>query len=247
MKEFFKINPDVAVQKNIEFLSGLRNLIVHSYLPELDASIFGECQSSVLNLNSYLDKYFGEKHRIDTFLSFSIQIFQSPKNFIEASKKELKKKNAIEIVEFIKAFRSTLSTEIWESGQFSFKAILIQVVNHESRDTLPIKFINERDLTEEQRQILKDVGIVFTKYKNVDAVPENFTLDYKVLCNKLKEDIPNFKMNQQFHKFRKDIINGNPKLKHTRRLDPKNIKSPKKDFYDYKIIDEFKKKYKDIT
>jgi hypothetical protein len=35
---------------NLEFIVGLRNKIEHRDLPELDASLYGECQAALLNL-----------------------------------------------------------------------------------------------------------------------------------------------------------------------------------------------------
>jgi hypothetical protein len=240
--EYFK-DKTTPVRSNLEFFSGIRNLIVHRNIPELDAGIFGECQANILNFNHFLIENFGENHRIDYMLSYSLQMFSQPKNFIEATKNELKKKNAQEVVEFIKSFRSSLSEDICISDEYSFKVVLIKVQNHESKDTLAIRFVNEKDLTEEQKEQLKNVGILLPKEKKVDGVPPQYQWDYKRLLEKLKETIPTFKRNNYFHTIKKSIIEKNPSLIHQRKLDPNNPKSPKKDFYDPKILDEFKRYY----
>ncbi len=203
IKEYFK-DLNNGVRKNLEFFSGIRNLIVHRNLPELDANLFGECQANLLNFSDMLKSEFGERHKIDNMLSFSLQMFNQPKNFIEASKSELKKKNAIEIVEFIKAFRSTLSEDIIFSPEFSYKAVLIQVKNHESIDALPLRFINEKDLTEEQKEHLKNMGVVLIKEKEkvVDGVPQNFSLTNKQLYYKVKNEMPYIK-SKQYEKIKK--------------------------------------------
>lgn len=248
LEEFFKVNNDIPVYKNIQFLNGLRNLIVHRNLPELDVTIFAECQACVLNFNNYLEKYFGQKHKIDMFLSFSIQLFNNPKNFLEVGKNELKKKNATEIVEYIKSFRASLSSDILEDPNYSFKAVLIKVKNHESKDALAIRFLNEKDLTEEQRKQLLNMGVVMIKEKQVfhDGVPEEYNLNYKQLIEKLKGEIPSLKVNRKFHEIKNSILSKNPELRHTRYLDSKNPKSPKKDFYSSDIIKYFKDKYQGI-
>lgn len=242
MEEFFKINPDVGAQKNVEFLSGLRNLIVHRNLPELDASIYGECQASIINLNNYLEKYFGEKYKLDVFLSFSIQLFASPKNFLEASKNELVKKGAVEIVEYIKAFRSTLTTQILETPEYSFKAILIRVKNHESKDAIPIKFINESDLTEEQKKIIKNTAVCLVKEKKVDGIPENY-ISWGELKSELKRTVPELKLNKEFNEIKTKLICNNPNLLYIRRLDPNNLKSSAKIFFHKNLVEEIKKYY----
>jgi len=60
-------------------------------------------------------------------LSYSLQMFSQPKNFIEATKQELKNKDTLEIVEFIKSYRSSLSYDIFDSPEYAYKVILIQV------------------------------------------------------------------------------------------------------------------------
>ncbi len=246
LREFYKGNNNDPVFNNLKFLSGLRNLIVHRNLPELDASIYAECQACVINLNEYLKKYFGQKYNLDQFLSFSLQIFSNPKNIIEASKHELKKKNAIEIVDFIKSFRSSLNTNILESPQYSFKAVLIQVKNHESKDALALRFISEKDLTEEQKEQLKNIGVVLIKEKEIKVPEDEHIMDkltYQELINQCIKEIPNFKLNKKFHQIRKNIITSNPNLIYQRKLDPKNVKSLKKNFYDKRIIELIEKEY----
>lgn len=66
-------------------------------------------------------------------------------------------------------YRSAISAEVQNSGQFSFKAFLIQVANHQSQDALAIQFVQYDKLTEDQKAEvsrlpalikLKSVGIV---------------------------------------------------------------------------------------
>jgi len=242
VKQYFKDDNNSPIRKNLEFFIPLRNMIVHRNLPELDDSIFGECQALLINFNNFMEQHFNKKYSIKNSLSFSLQLTQSPKNFIEASKEELKNKDAKNIVDFIKAYRSSLTTEQFDSPEYSFKVVLIQVKNHESKNALALRFVNEKDLTEDQKEQLKNIGIVLVKEKQtkIDGVPENYSLTYSDLISKLKEKIPSIKINNDFHKTKNEILQKNPKLRHTRKLDDKNPKSPKKDFYDPKIIEEFK-------
>ncbi len=248
MKEFFK-DKDTPVRKNLEFFARIRNLIVHRNVPELDPALYGECQANILNFNQFLIEHFSEKHRIDYMLSYSLQMFSQPKNFIEATKQELKKKNAEQIVSFIKAFRSSLSDEIFSSSEYAYKAVLIQVKNHKSNDALPIRFINEKDLTEEQREQLKNMGIVLIKEKEIikDTIPPNFSLDYKALWNKVKSEIPGIKQ-QKFNKYKMYLrLRYKDKFAYERIHNPKSKKSSSTWYYDPKIIDEFKKLFPHVT
>ena len=249
VKQYFQGDNSSPVRKNLEFFIPLRNMIVHRHIPELDDSIFGECQALLINFDNFIKQHFGEKYAIKQFLSFSLQLAKTPKNFIGASKEELRKKKVEEIIQYIKTFRSSLTTEQFESPEYSFKAILIQVRNHQSRDALPLKFIHEKDLTDEQREKLKDIGVVLIKEKHIqmDKIPENFTLSYGELKSRIKENIPHIK-NPQFEKYKKYLrIRYKDKLAYERIHNPRSKKSQSTWYYDPKIIDEFKKLCPSIT
>lgn len=247
LNQFYKSDTNHPVRKNLEFFCIIRNMIVHRNIPELDPNLYAECQANILNFNSFLKDNFGDKNSIDYMLSYAIQMFRSNKNLLEATKAELKKKNALEIVEFIKSFRSSLSSDVFESPEYAYKAVLIQVKNHLSKDALPLKFINEKDLTDEQKEQLKNMGVVLIKEKEnkviVDDVPPEFELDYNSLIIELKKVIHNFKRNKQFHKFRDEALEEHPDLVYKRKLDKKNPKSPSKNYYKNELIKLIKNKY----
>ena len=250
IKEYFK-DKDTPVRKNLEFFSGIRNLIVHRNIPELDPNLYGECQANILNFNQLLIDHFGLRHRIDYMLSYSLQMYSQPKNFIEATKRELKNKNAEQIIEFIKAFRSLLTDAIFSSPEYAYKAVLIKVKNHETKDAFAIRFINEKDLTDEQQQriILKNLGIVIVKDKEVikDGVPANFKLLNGGLWKEIKSKLPHINQ-RKYNKFKKYLrIKHKKTLAYERQLDENNPKSPKQWFYDVKIINEFRKLCPKIT
>jgi uncharacterized protein DUF3644 len=49
LNQYFKTDTGNPVRKNLEFFIPLRNKIEHRSMPELDASIFGECQAMLLD------------------------------------------------------------------------------------------------------------------------------------------------------------------------------------------------------
>lgn len=246
LKEYFKGN-NPPERKNLEFFIPLRNMIEHRNLPELDISIFGECQSLIINIDDFIEKEFGKKFILKQNLSHSLQFSFSEKNLMDFSKRELQKKNLKELVNYIKAFRSSLSSNIFQSDKYSYKVVLIKVANHSSRNALPLKFVNYNDLSEEDKQKLYETGIVLTKEKEVkipeDKLLKEYNLEYKDLCNELKKLYPNFKQNQNFHIYRKEIIAKFSNLIYTRKLDPDNPKSSKKDYYHPDILKKFEKYY----
>jgi hypothetical protein len=75
-------------------------------------------------------------------------------------------------VEFIQAYRSTVSPEIQASGKYAFKAFLIQVANHPSADSVPIQFVHYDKLSMDQRKQIDQLAAI-VKVKHVPV----FNLD----------------------------------------------------------------------
>lgn len=149
LRQYYKEDTSNPVRKNLDFFIPLRNKIEHKSLPEIDSNIFGECQAMLLNFDELLEKEFGEEFCLRESLSFSLQLFPSRQSLSQAIKHNPVAKP---IIEFINNYRSSITTEIFESKQYTFKAFLIQVANHQSKEALPIQFINYDKLTESQKE-----------------------------------------------------------------------------------------------
>ena len=154
LKEYFKEDTANPIRKNLEFFIPLRNKIEHKSLPEIDPDLFAECQALLLNYDKILEKEFGLNYCIRESLSFSLQLFPSSKNLTEAIKSN---PDAKKVKDFINKYRSALSTDVLESGQYSFKAFLVQVANHKSADTLPIQFVAYDKLSDDGKRGLNRI------------------------------------------------------------------------------------------
>lgn len=169
LKQYYKSDSSNPTRKNIEFFIPLRNKIEHKSLPAIDSDIFGECQSFLLNFDKFVEMQFGAKYCLRESLSFSLQLFPSLKK-INIEKNKDSETRAVQ--EFIRQYRTSISSNTMNSGEYSFKAFLIQVANHEKTSTLPIQFINYNDLTfEEQQELSRFVTLIQTKQVPV-ANPE---------------------------------------------------------------------------
>jgi hypothetical protein len=161
LEQYYGDDTGNPVRKNLEFFISLRNKIEHRSLPELDSTIFGECQAMLLNFDEMLEKEFGPRYCIRQSLSFALQLYPSAENLGEAVKKN---KSARTAADFIEQYRSSISADTLQSGKFSFKAFLIQVANHPSKDTLPIQFVQYDKLSEEEKKNMEPL-IAMVKYK----------------------------------------------------------------------------------
>jgi hypothetical protein len=174
------------VRKNVEFFIPLRNKIEHRHIPPLDAAIFGECQALLLNFDAMLGVEFSPKHQLRESLSFSLQLFPSGESFAAAIKAN---KSIADVKKFIDDYRSTITPEVLSSGQFAFKAFLIQVGNHQSDDALPIQFVHYDSLTAEQQA---EVGrfAALVKYKQGGVINAGL-LKAKQVIKKVQDALGN--------------------------------------------------------
>lgn len=155
VKKYFENQVSNPIRKNLEFFIPLRNMIEHKSIPEIDSDIFAECQSLLLNFDKIMEKEFGLTYCIRESLSFALQLYPSSKSLNNAVVENPSSKS---IVDFIKSYRSSITTDVLNTGEYSFKAFLIQVANHESKNTLPIQFVAYDKLDEAQKNNIKRVA-----------------------------------------------------------------------------------------
>lgn len=146
--EFF--DETSPIKRNLELFIMLRNKIEHRFMPSLDPVISGECQALLLNLEDLIVKEYGSKHSLveDLFipLQFTKKVNQLPKNRSEK-----------EVLDFVKNFRSSLSSDISQSQEFAFKAYFIpKLGNHRSSSDIAIEFVKfDPENPEEMKQYEK--------------------------------------------------------------------------------------------
>ena len=131
-----------AVRENLRFMVGLRNKIEHRSMPELDHHIFGECQACLFNFEDMLVKEFGAKYAMNESLALALQ-FSHLRNAdqdkaIQALRKPLQKA----LSDYLTRFRSSLSGEVSQDMQFSYRVFLIpKIANHAQQGDVAIEFV----------------------------------------------------------------------------------------------------------
>ncbi len=157
LSEYWGSDTQNPIRKNLELFIPLRNKIEHSHLPELDAAIFGECQALLLNLDTFIGSNFGFKYQLRESLSFSLQLFPSTKSLDGLVKIDKKLKS---IKNFIDAYRSSLSGDIYGSSSYAFKAFLIQVPNNQTQDSLAVQYIQYEKLSDIEKSEVDKVSVM---------------------------------------------------------------------------------------
>lgn len=189
LKAYYQSDTKNPVGKNLEFFIPLRNKLEHRHLPEIDSDIFGECQSMLLNFDEMIEKEFGARWCIRESLSFSLQLYPSSQSLVAAVKQNRESKP---VVEFIRKHRGLITPDIMQSSKYSFKAFLIQVPNHQSKDALPVQFVHFDKLTPEQQEGLKPF-ITMIKQKEVSILNAD-TMKPGEVVKKVQEGLGNPKV-----------------------------------------------------
>ena len=201
--EYFKTD-NCAIRKNIESFIPLRNKIEHKSFPEIDTNIFAECQSFLLNFDKILEKEFGEKYCLREALSFSLQMFPSSSNIRAAVVNSAKLKN---VKDFIDTYRSAISTDILQSGEYAFKAFLIQVANHSSADAMPIQFYSFDKMSDAEKDKVQRIAALVKEKHIIHSVANKGTLKPGAVVQRVQEALGNIKMTKngkQIDKFNLD-------------------------------------------
>jgi len=241
IENYFLSDTQNPVRKNLEFFVRIRNKIEHKSLPEIDANIFGECQAMLLNFDQLVEKEFGIKYCIRESLTFSLQLFPSRDSLNSSLKSNAATKD---ILSFIESYRSSISSDIIDSGNYSFKAFLIQVANHQSADALPIQFLQYDKLSEEEKTFTKRV-VAMVKYKQVEGavINENLLKPLEVV-RRVQSALGDIKVERNGKKV--DLFNRHTHSlywkKHQVRPESKS-KSPSKTKKEYCIYDKAHEDY----
>jgi hypothetical protein len=149
------------IRENLKMFIGLRNKIEHRSLPELDHSVFGECQAMLLNFEDMLFQQFGPEHALSESLSLALQFSHLRDSGQTAAIRSLHAPLSPDIAEYIDSFRSSLSDEIRNDLAFSYRVFIIpQLANHEGSADVAVSFVKYDATNPEQME----------KYRNVAAM-----------------------------------------------------------------------------
>jgi hypothetical protein len=148
-------------RKNLEFLLGLRNKIEHRHLPQLDPSLYGECQASLMNLESLLVDQFGTKYALSEQLAISLQFSSvQPEQQMKAAKVAVRAA-AKTVTDYIERFRTNLPLATLNSTKYSFTVFLVpRVANRASAADAAVQFLRVDEASPEELERLTNLNVL---------------------------------------------------------------------------------------
>ena len=186
----------IGVKENLIFFNKLRRKIVHSNVSSeyLDVKIFGQCQSLVHNFEDFLKINFKNETSLDIDLVFSLQ-FSKERNPVQwTAIKESFTKEARNIKEFMEKYNNSLSQEVYNSQEYSYKIALRPYVPSSGRNPdCQIIFIKEPM----QESDLNKITVV-EKLKKIQVINPG-ELKPSSVVSEVKKRIPHIKFTQPIH------------------------------------------------
>jgi len=143
-------------------LTDILDILFDRHLPELDASLYGECQAALLNLEGFLTREFGQKHALIEQLAVSLQFSQT----IPAEKKRVAKVLASgmakTVKDYIEKFRGGLPSTVLNSMKYSFNVFLVPKVsiNRPSAADVAVEFICVDEASKEELARLEKLNVL---------------------------------------------------------------------------------------
>ena len=195
LKEYFR-DKNPPERKNLEFLLGLRNKIEHRHLPQLDPTLYGECQAALMNLEDYLVRHFGNQYGLQDSLYVSLQFSRIRP---EEQKKAIKSLagEARTVMDYIKAFRGGLADDALNHPGYAYRVFLVpKIVNRENSADSAIEFVHFDDADEDQQATLRKMNVLI-KDKHVHIANLDVKKPAEVVA-KVSDSLP-FVFNMHHH------------------------------------------------
>ena len=148
-------------RKNLEFLIGLRNKIEHRQLPHLDATLFGECQACLLNLEEMLVNEFGSRFALTGQLALALQFSQVlPEERNKATKTAILSSSRA-VTDYVEKYRTALPPLTLASMKYSFSVFLVpKVANRASAADVAVQFVRINEASPEELSRLEKLNVL---------------------------------------------------------------------------------------
>jgi hypothetical protein len=215
---------DEACRKNLEVLAELRDTAVHFHhnSPQLTERVQEIGMATVKNFAAAAQDWFKEDLSRFNFYLMPLS-FVAPPRTTEAVELSREEKNFLRYVNQLNA------SEDDPNAKYSV-AVNIEV-----------RFVRSKSTTATPVRVTDDPSAPPVRFTD-EQIRDRYPWDYATLTDECKKRYDGFKVNREYHARRKALLN-DERYCHVRELDPGNPKSPKKMFFNSKILQEFDKHY----
>lgn len=148
------------VRANLEFSIALRNRIEHRHVSaqeNLATAVSGHAQAMLLNFEDELTETFGGKWSLADRLQFPIFVGTFTTDG-EKALKRLRRQLPADLQRFIAEYHDGLTGEQTEDHRFELRLRVVLEYAKRDQDALAIQFTRWDDLTEEEKEVLAELG-----------------------------------------------------------------------------------------
>lgn len=144
--------------ENLKFFINIRNKIEHRFIPALDITFSGKCQSLLMNFETLLINEFGQFFALGNNLALALQ-FSLYSQEQQKVLKKIQSDHYESVRKYSDAYDDALPDTITQSMNYSFRAFLIpKIGNHAKSSDIAIEFIkydpnNKDDMDKYEKQV----------------------------------------------------------------------------------------------
>jgi Protein of unknown function (DUF3644) len=160
-----------AVRANIEFFIALRNKIEHRFTKfrdELALAVGGRSQALLLNFGEELTTQFGVGHSLATKLRFPVFIGSFTTEGQQALER-LHAKLPKELKRFIVQSADSLPDHVRDDEKYDLRLRVFLELAKTPAAGLAIQFVRAAEMTDEQKALLRDTGVVIVREQQRDV------------------------------------------------------------------------------
>lgn len=153
-------DPEDPIRKNIEFFIALRNRFEHRHAladANLALSVAGHSQAHLLNFEEELVGAFGQEKSLATTLRFPVFVGSFTVEGGEALTR-LRSRLPADLRRFIAEFHDGLSGDLACDSRFELRLRVVLEQVQRDPDALAIQFTRWDDLTDEQKELVEELG-----------------------------------------------------------------------------------------
>jgi hypothetical protein len=173
---------------NLRLLVPIRHQIEHQFMPELDATISGHCQSLLTNFEQLLTKEFGTFYSLNASLALALQFSTECTPESVKAVKRLQSAEYEALRSYIGQYEASLPPEILNDPAFAFRAWIIpKTANNPRTADAHLEYVNLETCSPEVRAELQK-HIVAVKTQIREAQDAEHLLPSQV-CERVAEAI----------------------------------------------------------